>query len=253
MPRLLEDIFQNRYFVLLLELLLVYIFWKLFTRFTRKALEKSKRDNVLIGFVVSAETVFTVFLAIMMMISVVLDTRIVRILGAAGAGVAVLAIILKDAAANVMGGISVLASKKVNLGDRISVANAEEGYVTKIDLMFTTIKGTDSKLVLIPNAKIMSEGFVNYTWADKRRIECVIHVLDGQDIDEVRKILLETAMKEKLVLKSPEPSVAVIGIEKGNAVLKLRVWCSAKQDYELEERLYEKSYKALHGEGIEVL
>ena len=162
MPRLLEDIFQNRYFVLLLELLLVYVFWKLFTRFTRKALEKSKRDNVLIGFVVSAETVFTVFLAIMMVISVVLDTRIVRILGAAGAGVAVLAIILKDAAANVMGGISVLASKKVNLGDRISVANAEEGYVTKIDLMFTTIKGTDSKLVLIPNAKIMSEGFVNY-------------------------------------------------------------------------------------------
>ena len=61
MPRLLEDIFQNRYFVLLLELLLVYVFWKLFTRFTRKALEKSKRDNVLIGFVVSAETVFTVF------------------------------------------------------------------------------------------------------------------------------------------------------------------------------------------------
>ena len=119
--------------------------------------------------------------------------------------------------------------------------------------MFTTIKGTDSKLVLIPNAKIMSEGFVNYTWEDKRRIECVLHVLDGQDIDAVRQILIETAKKEELVLKSPEPSVAVIGIEKGNAVLELRAWCSAKQDYELEERLYEKSYKALHGEGIEVL
>ena len=253
MPRPLEDLFHNKYFILLIDLLLVYIFWKLFTRFTRKALEKSKRDNVLIGFVVSAETVLAVFLAIMLAVSVALDTKIVRILGAAGAGVAVLAIILKDAAANVMGGISVLASRKVNLGDRISVANGQVGYVTKIDLMFTTIKGTDSKLVLIPNAKIMSEGFVNYTWEDKRRIECVLHVLDGQDIDTVRQILIETAKKEELVLKSPEPSVAVIGIEKGNAVLELRAWCSAKQDYELEERLYEKSYKALHGEGIEVL
>ena len=130
MPRPLEDLFHNKYFILLIDLLLVYIFWKLFTRFTRKALEKSKRDNVLIGFVVSAETVLAVFLAIMLAVSVALDTKIVRILGAAGAGVAVLAIILKDAAANVMGGISVLASKKVNLGDRISVANGQVGYVT---------------------------------------------------------------------------------------------------------------------------
>ena len=47
-----------------------------------------------------------------------------------------------------------------------------------------------------------------------------------------------------VLLAEPDVQPRGPGIEKGNAVLELRAWCSAKQDYELEERLYEKSYKA---------
>lgn len=64
--------------------------------------------------------------------------------------------------ANVAGGIQILVTKPFKIGDYIQVAG-HRGYVTTIELMFTTIRTDNQKEAVIPNATIVEDTITNYT------------------------------------------------------------------------------------------
>ena len=83
---------------------------------------------------------------------------LVTVLGGSGSGHSAG---FKDSLGNIAGGVLILANKLFKKGDVINVSEVE-GMVESIDLLVTTLKTYDNKVVTIPNGTITTSVIVNY-------------------------------------------------------------------------------------------
>src|SRR5260370_889233 len=82
-------------------------------------------------------------------------------------------------------GIILLIQKPFREGDTITVTDYD-GIVIAIDLRTTEIKTFDGRIVILPNADLLSHAIVNYTRADRRRVDLPISVAYSSDPEQVR-------------------------------------------------------------------
>ena len=95
----------------------------------------------------------------------------------------------------------------MSVGDIVEV-DGKVGRVFEIKLRTTRCITRDDKVVIIPNHKFISETIYNYTQNHKTTRESVkVGVAYGSDVTLVTKILEESVMSQKGVLKSPKPFV----------------------------------------------
>ena len=66
------------------------------------------------------------------------------------------------------------------------------GEVTSIDLRTTSITTFDGLEAVLPNKKLFTESFINYTSTPVIRVELGVGVSYGEDLDRVEKITLDT-------------------------------------------------------------
>lgn len=82
----------------------------------------------------------------------------------------------KDAAANVIAGIIIIAEKPFNIGDWIS-ASSIEGIVEDISFRSTKIRTFAQEIVTVPNSDIANASITNYSRRGKRRISFNLGVM----------------------------------------------------------------------------
>ncbi len=127
----------------------------------------------------------------------------------ASAGVLGLAIAFaaKDTIANVFGGVSIFFDKTYKIGDYIYVEDQYRGEVINVGLRTTKIKTRDDIVVTIPNSIMANTSVVNESGDSKGmlRVRMPIGVTYGEDIEKVKKAVLEIAEKAKWVADDPKP------------------------------------------------
>ncbi|MCJ7435073.1 MAG: mechanosensitive ion channel [Anaerolineales bacterium] len=111
---------------------------------------------------------------------------------------------LQDIMQNFVAGIILLVQQPFKVGDAINVADYG-GTVLVIDLRTTDIKTFDGRIIILPNADILSSAIENYTRANRRRVELPVGVAYDSDPETVRGLVLEAIQSIAGFVNEPAP------------------------------------------------
>ncbi len=211
---------------------------KLALKITQKALEKTRLDKSVHKFVMTA-TRYTLYiiLAVVILTSLKVPTApLVTVLGACGAAVA---LALKDSLGNIASGIIILANKPFIRGDVIEVTGIT-GIVQSIDLLVTTLKTYDNKVITIPNGTITASVLVNYSREEKRRVDLTFTISYDSDIAKAKDVLLAVTESNSDIFADPAPVIGVAEHQDSAILLDLKVWCENSRYYDVRYYLEEQ-------------
>jgi small-conductance mechanosensitive channel len=132
----------------------------------------------------------------------------------------------RDTLANLFSGISIIADAPYKIGDFIVLDTGERGRVTHLGMRSTRLLTRDDVEVTVPNGVIANAKIVNESggpWV-KHRIRVPVGVAYGSDVDEVCKLLEETANDNPDVVKMPSPRVRMRAFGTSSLDFELLAW-----------------------------
>lgn len=223
---------------------------KIVTRVARKVLEKSALDVALHKFLMNIVRVVMYFILILIVFEAIgIDTKsMITMLGVCGGAIA---LSLKESLSNIAGGIVIIATKPFSNGDYVNI-DGTEGNVEHVDMMVTTLVTADNKTVTIPNGTVSNSVVVNFTKANKRRVDCCFGIGYDDDIVLAKEILEETAKKCPQTLVEEGIVVGVIDHGASSVNIDLKVWALADDYWDVKYFLEENVKLAFDEAGISI-
>ncbi len=172
-------------------------------------------------------------------------------LGAAGiVGIAV-GFAAQTSLSNVISGFFLLGEKPFVVGDLIEV-DGVTGTVDRIGMISASVRTPDNRSVRIPNETLVKSTVSNITGNPIRRYDLEVGVSYNEDIDQVMRVLRETADANKHCLDEPSPLVLFVGFGDSSINFLLGVWM-AREDYLLvRNSIAAEVQRAFNREGIEI-
>jgi small conductance mechanosensitive channel len=113
---------------------------------------------------------------------------------------------LQDISKNFVSGLILWVQQPFALGDIIEITGFT-GRVIAIDLRTTELQTFDGRLVLIPNADVVTKPITNFSRVGSRRVEVNASVSAKSDLEQVRTIALQAIDSIPNLLKEPPPQV----------------------------------------------
>lgn len=172
----------------------------------------------------------------------------VALISAAGLAIS---LALKDSLSNLANGFIILGSKPFVVGDYVAV-NGVEGTVKSIGFFNTKLVTYDNQIITLPNSSLIGSGVVNYSTNPTRRVVCRLRFSYDEDVEKVRKIMLDVARGRNEILSSPEPSVVVEDYTDSAILITLRYWVPTEYYWDALYILNEEIVKSLKENGVAV-
>lgn len=108
---------------------------------------------------------------------------------------------------DLISGIILLFEGSIKIGD-IVIVDGEFKKIKNIGLRTSRAESFDNSIIIIPNSKIVTEKVINYNDGDYPvRFHVKIDVAYGSNTALVKKILIDIAKSEELVIDLPKPFV----------------------------------------------
>ena len=146
----------------------------------------------------------------------------------ASAGVAI-GLALQGSLSNFAGGVIILLIRPFNVGDYIEGAG-HTGTIEKIGMFYTHMATVDNKLILVPNGNLANGSIVNYSAKELRRVDLTFGVGYEQDVLKVKRVLSNVVDAHDLILKTPEPFIALSAHGDSAINFVVRAWVN-NSDY----------------------
>ena len=221
----------------------------------KSIMEKAKMDKSISSFLMSAFSIlYYVALTYTLIGFLGIDvSSISAFLGAAGI---VLGFAFKETLGNICGGLIILTFKPFKVGNMIEFKNYI-GEVKSIELFYTRIKTDQNELVIIPNGMITSNELRNMTKEKVKRLDLKIGVSYKSDILKVKKLLREIIDEEikgqdKLILRSPEPTIGVLALAESAMIFCVYVYTKSENYFNLQLRMNERIKIKFDENNIEI-
>lgn len=176
------------------------------------------------------------------------SASILALLGSAGLA---LGLALQGSLSNFAGGILILLMKPFKVGDYI-LCKGEEGTVSSIGLVYTTLHTVDNKQVIMPNGTLSSSVLTNVTAQDRRRLEIKVGIGYSSDLKKAKDLLHELfETHSKMLLDDPVVSF-VDELASSTVVIGARGWVATGDFWAVKWDLMEKIKLCFDQEGIEI-
>lgn len=166
----------------------------------------------------------------------------------ASAGVAI-GMALSGNLQNLAGGLIVLLFKPYKVGDWIE-AQGVSGSVAEIQIMHTLLTTADNKVVYVPNGAMSSGTIINYSRKETRRIEWIVGVDYGEDIDKVKNIIDILIAADERILKEPAPYIALHALDSSSVNVTIRVWVPTAEYWNVYFDMNKKIYDEFNKQGV---
>jgi small conductance mechanosensitive channel len=166
----------------------------------------------------------------------------------ASAGLAI-GMALSGTLQNFAGGVVLLILRPYKVGDYID-AQGQTGVVDEIGLFQTRLRTTDNRIIYVPNSSISTSVIDNYSQSEKRRVEWILSISYGDDVDVARAAILAMLQEDSRVIKEIEPVVYVKELGDSSVDLTVRAWVSTDDYWMLYFAINERMYKELPSKGI---
>ena len=216
---------------LIIGLLLLWLGWKLAKKVVNimsKTLEKRNVDATVSSFLDTFVEVVLKGIVIYIFLEYVgiKTTGIAALVASAGVAIG---LALQGSLSNFAGGVIILLIRPFNVGDYIE-GSGHTGVIEKIGMFYTHMTTVDNKLILIPNGNLANGSIVNYSAKELRRVDLTFGVGYEQDVLKVKRVLSNIVDAHDLILKTPEPFIALS--EHGDSAVNfvVRVWVN-NSDY----------------------
>ncbi len=172
-----------------------------------------------------------------------------------GVGSFALAFAAQETLANMIAGFVIMVDRPFRVGDRIRInATNQVGDVITVGLRSTKILDFDHNIVTIPNAQIIKNEIINFSYPDPAsRLVIEIGIAYGSDIEKVKKILTDACVHFDHILSEPKPEAYLIAF--GDSALAMRMVARVrdyKDEFDVAAGLRTRIYNDLMAAGIEV-
>ncbi len=246
--------FGIEYGLLALKALAIFVIGrlvaKLLTSIADRVMKRGSMDNMLRKFL--RNILYAVLLTFVVIASIsalgIQTASLVAVIGAAGLAIG---LALQGSLANFAAGVLMIIFRPYKLGDLVNVAGTE-GFVEVVDVFTTVLRLPDKTKIIIPNGQIMSDKIINYTEADKRRMELLVGIGYNDDIDKARDVIMSAIKESDYVLDDPAPAVTVAELGDNSVNLAVRPWVESATYAPASHEITERVKKALDKAGINI-
>ena len=246
--------FNEKYLPKILIFLLVFVVGslivKLLLKLIRKIFYKSKIERTVITFFFSILKIVLYLIVVMTALSTI-GVNVSSIITTFAAAAITAGLALQESLGNVASGVVILISKPFVAGDILEFVGIK-GYVRSIRVFSTQIHTFDNKIVNIPNSRLTANNVTNCTGQTNRRINLSYTVGYDDDIDLVRKIILDLAKSDERVLKDPEPKVYVDKYLDSGIQIVAWVWVEPDDYYGVYYMMQENVLKEFKKNGVTI-
>lgn len=147
-------------------------------------------------------------------------TSLVALLGAAGLAIG---LALQGTLSNIAAGVMLLMFRPYKVGDYIDGAGLA-GTVKAAGLFTTDLATPDNVHIVVPNSKLWGAAISNYSHNATRRVDLLIGISYGDDIDKAMGLIKDIASADERIHADPEPIVEVGNLGDSAVELVVRVW-----------------------------
>ena len=214
------------------------------------ALTKKEVDATLIGFFSSmlygAIVVFVVIAAIGKL--GVETTSFAAVVAAAGLAIG---LALQGSLSNFAAGVLLILFKPFQVGNFIK-AGGEMGVVVEVGLLTTELKTPDNVKIIIPSSAVMSGPITNVSAHPTRRIDMVIGVGYGDDLNKAKQLMLDLLEADARVLKDPPAQIEVANLGDSSVDFVVRPWVNAADYWDVKFDFTKAVKEKFDAEGISI-
>lgn len=234
--------------------LVILVLGRYAARFVRMIIErmmkKGNADEALVSFVASlsyAAVMAFVIIAALAKLGVETASFVV-VLGAAGLAIG---LALQGSLSNFAAGVLMIVFKPFKIGDYIEGAGVA-GTVRQIGIFTTVLKTPDNRRIIVPNAKMSGDNIINYSAEETRRVDIVAGVSYSDDLDKVRRVLMDILSADARILKDPAPTIGVIELADSSVNFAVRPWVKTADYWDVFFATQERIKKTFDAEGIHI-
>jgi len=216
-----------------------------------RALDRAPRiDNTLKPFFASLVRYLILILVLVAVLAQfgVQTTSIIAVLGAAGLAVG---LALQGTLQNIAAGIMLLFLRPFRIGDYID-AEGVAGTVDEIGFFTTHMTTFDGVYVEVPNSRLWNRSIKNFSRLQTRRLDVVVGISYGDDIDKAQEALLDLLRSDERVHKDPAPQILVTALGDSSVNLNLRCWTDADNYWGLLFDMNKAVKQRLDAKGITI-
>ena len=215
-----------------------------------KAMQKGELDVTLSRFIGNlARMLLMLFVVIAAINQLGVQTAsLIALLGAAGLAVG---LALQGSLSNFAAGVLIVLFRPYKVGDWIE-GGGVSGAVEEVQILTTVLKTGDNKRVIVPNSQIMGTTITNYSANETRRVDLVVGVSYGDDIDKVRKELQDLVAADDRILDDPAVTIAVSELADSSVNFVVRPWVKTADYWGVYFDLTEAIKKRFDEVGISI-
>lgn len=209
-------------------ILVIALFWvaSIFSDFGEKQIKRLMRGqkDANKSLVITAFQTLLYVIAILITLDIIgLDiTTLAVFSGALGIG---LGFGLQKVASNFISGLILLFEKSVEVGDLIELNDGVNGFVRHTGARYTLIETFENREIMIPNEDFITNKVTNWTFSnEKGRVDIVIGVSYGSDLDKAYKLILEAAKEHPRCSKETEPECYLTDFGDSSVNFELYFW-----------------------------
>jgi small conductance mechanosensitive channel len=173
---------------------------------------------------------------------------LIAIFGAAGLAVG---LALQGTLSNLAAGVMLLLFRPFKVGQYVQ-AGGHGGTVKAIDLFVTELATPDNVQILIPNGQIWGSPVTNYSFHETRRVDFLVGIDYGDDIDKAFQVLKGVIAKDSRCLADPEPQIVVGELADSSVNIIVRVWSAGSDYWGVKFDLTKVFKEALDAAGITI-
>lgn len=156
---------------------------------------------------------------------------------------------VQDVLSNVAGGMVLLFSKPLTVGDYISTPEGD-GTVAEITLTHTKLDTPGGQRVMLPNSKLVAGQITNYTVRGARRADHAITASYADEPEAVRAACLKALSRTPHILPDPAPQVVVTAYGEGTVEYHIRFWTKTECYWDAHFRSLEELRRAFTEDGV---
>ena len=113
----------------------------------------------------------------------------------------------------------------------------------------------DNKLVYIPNGSLSTSVVVNYSKMGARRVQWTVGIDYGEDVEMVRRKLLDLFAADARILQEPDERLPFVGVDNlgdSSVNLVVRVWVKTEDYWTVYHEVQQHIYELFTREGINI-
>lgn len=160
---------------------------------------------------------------------------------------------LQEIFANFVSGLILLLERPIRVGDIVTVGTTE-GRVTQLRMRATTIQDWNRRELLVPNKEFITGNVINWTLTDPvTRVVIPVGIAYGSDVELARRLLLDVAKRNDLVLDDPKPQALFLSFGASSLDFQLRVFIANRDMWpDLTDSLHSAIDAAFRKANIEI-